>query len=152
MDELLQHLSKDWKDDDIGKNVHHSSPKNVAAEVETSIFNLPTASIQPHGVIPSLKSKVVTTSEQAPDVRDDRKLRDFLSDDKRVVKQTSSCPPCQVRSTSSGPWSLEWVSRHRRDKIGASFKSKSKAIGNSSSQGVPKAAKKKGSGYLRHCA
>lgn len=119
--------------------------------METTINSLST-SIQQHDVIPSLIPKEVTNSEQAPDVRDGGKSRDFLSGAKRVVKQTSSCPSCRVRSTSSGPWSLERVNRHRCDNIGVTLKSKYKVIGNSFSQGVPKITKKKGSGYLRHCA
>jgi len=152
VDALLHHLSEKWKDKGDGQHVHPHSTKNLEAQVDTNTLILPSASQQPQGVIPNFKSKEVNSHVQPLDDVKARKSREFVTDEKRVVKRTSSCPPGRGRSTTSGPWSLEWVSRHRCDDTVISLKPKSKVIANSSSQGVPKVTKKKGGGYLRHCA
>jgi len=38
--------------------------------------------------------------------------------EKRVVKQISSCPLVQDRSTASGLWSLDWVNRRKQNEFG----------------------------------
>lgn len=43
----------------------------------------------------------------------------------RIV-HTSSCPPCQDRVTSSGPWSIEWLNDHFDEEAGIVFSSKKK--------------------------
>jgi len=77
--------------------------------------------------------------------------RHFPSVDKRVLKRTSSCPPGKLRNIKAGPWSLEWVSRHNkveaRKSISLQTKETRKIIAS-----APRGTKKKGGGYLRHCA
>jgi hypothetical protein len=72
--------------------------------------------------------------------------------EKRVVKRTSSCPPSRVRFTEFGTWSLEWVNKHQKHDSDSLFSSKKKNIQKKSYQAASKVTKKKGSGYLRHCA
>jgi len=60
-------------------------------------------------------------------------------------------PPGKVHSGLAGPWSLDWLDRHKRDTIGDGrhVESKSNKLSQSSALRV---SKKKGSGYIRHCA
>ena len=78
------------------------------------------------------------------------KSRQVNCDEKRPAKRTTSCPPGRAHSASAGPWSLEWVNRHKRDFI---YNVRPSNINgrNTNSTGVPRVSKKKGSGYLRHC-
>ena len=72
-------------------------------------------------------------------------------DVKKSAKRTTSCPPGRAHSASAGPWSLEWVNRRKIDfnEVVRPPKINSRQ---SNSSGVPRVTKKKGSGYLRHCA
>jgi len=79
--------------------------------------------------------------------KDNRQCRKVLLDAKKVTKRASSCPPGR---TASGPWSLEWVKSHKSVSMGAASKPKYRVAAKSS--GVPRVTKKKGGGYLRHCA
>jgi hypothetical protein len=82
------------------------------------------------------------------------KSGDHFKGEKRVVKRSSSCPLGRVRltTTSSGPWSMEWMSKCKKDDRRAPLVSKSKGTDNCSSKGPMRVSKKKGSSYLRHCA
>jgi hypothetical protein len=63
---------------------------------------------------------------------------------RKIGKRTTSCPPGRVHSFSSGPWSLKWINRQNTtDKI---VKNKTTSVV------VPRGAKKKVCGALRHNA
>jgi len=69
-----------------------------------------------------------------------------------VVKRTSSCPPGRVRSPTSGQWSLEWAKRHKFNDSEVPARPKPKVSKKSSFKRPSRVTKKKGNGYLRHCA
>lgn len=71
---------------------------------------------------------------------------------KRVAKRTSSCPPTQGRPAVSGPWSLEWADKIKRNESEANLRAGSKVHATSTSKVLPKVLKKKGNDHLRHCA
>jgi len=77
--------------------------------------------------------------------------RHFPSVDKRLVKRTSSCPPGRLRNIKAGSWSLEWVNRHKRVEAGKATSLQSKDT-RKVIAAAPRGSKKKGGGYLRHCA
>lgn len=79
------------------------------------------------------------------------KPRHLPSGDKRPVKQTSSCPPGRAHSVSVGPWSLEWVNRHKSH-VKCDVRPLETRGKHPTPSGVPRVLNKKGSGYIRHCA
>ena len=57
-------------------------------------------------------------------VDDSIQSRGLLKGENRVVKRTSSCPPGRGRSTSSGPWSLDFVNRRKQNESGVPLQTK----------------------------
>ena len=88
--------------------------------------------------------------EDNGDLGDDVVQRLFPSIEKRVAKRTSSCPPGKLWNIKDGPWSLEWVNRHKRVEEWKTTSLQSKVTRKAIV--APRASKKKGGGYLRHCA
>ena len=78
--------------------------------------------------------------------------RGLSKGDYRVVKRTSSCPPGRGRSTSSGPWSLEFVNRCKQNDTGVPLKTKHNDSASCYVNVPNNVTKKKGRGSLRHCA
>ena len=76
----------------------------------------------------------------------------FVTFERSVAKRASSCPPTRARSKVSGPWSLEWVDRHKRAASEGKLNSTLKGSEKLTSKRPSQVLKKKGSGYLRHCA
>jgi hypothetical protein len=70
---------------------------------------------------------------------------------KRKLQRTSSCPPGRVHSVSAGPWSLEWARRHSDVVIGKAMQP-APSRNKKQTSGGSKVLRRKGSGYLRHCA
>jgi len=79
------------------------------------------------------------------------KSRRSLSGGKRPIKRTASCPPGRAHYVMAGPWSLDWFDRHKCVSNGADHSLKSNDAHKQPS-GASRAFKKKGSGYIRHCA
>jgi len=145
VDELLNSLSNDWKKEE---DEQHLVASHVSAlEKAPSVSPTPVASPIPEE--PFSVSATRTQSEQVIESagKDKCQFRKVLIDDKKLAKRASSCPPGRV---ASGPWSLEWVKSHKSVNMGAASKSKNKVVAKSS--GVQRVTKKKGGGYLRHCA
>jgi hypothetical protein len=66
----------------------------------------------------SLEPCEILTTDQPLATRGASKSWHFPDGAKRPVKRTLSCPPGCALSTSVGPWSLEWVNRHKSDGTG----------------------------------
>jgi hypothetical protein len=77
--------------------------------------------------------------------------RHFSSIERRVVKRTSSCPPGRVRNIKAGPWTLEWINRHKGEEAGRPFSFHAK-VSNKVTAAVSRGTKKKGGGPLHHCS
>lgn len=67
----------------------------------------------------------------------------------RPIKRTSSCPPGRALSAAAGPWSLKWVNRFQNI---AKVDSGSSEARSQHSVGSLRFRKKKGNGYIQHCA
>ena len=150
VDDLLNTLSADWKIEDEAPLSKPSSPVRAAVEVPPSSSPVPVVSVPAEA--PPLGSEAKSTPVPAyvNVCKVDRRSREFVVDNDKVVKRTSSCPPGRDRATSSGPWSLEWVHRVKSSSMGGA--SKSKIGGSVKLSGGQRGAKKKGGGYLRHGA
>ena len=82
---------------------------------------------------------------------DTSKSRQSRSGEKKRVQRTSSCPSGRVHIVTAGPWSLKWANRHKDAVLGDA--SQTVSNGNKKSvSGSDRVTRKKGSGYLRHCA
>ena len=145
VDDLLNSLSKDWQKEEEEQHLP-SSPAHPMEKASPASLT-PVAS--PTMELPASES--ATSPQQARPLASggnvDPQFRNASIDDKIVVKRASSCPPGR---DASGPWSLEWVKSHKSVSMGAPFKPKHKVASRSS--GVQRGTKKKGGGYLRHCA
>ena len=145
VDELLNNLSNDWKKEE---EEQHLAPSPVSAmEKDPSVS--PTLVASPNPEVPFSASATSTQPAQVIESagKDNRQCRKVLLDAKKVTKRASSCPPGRA---ASGPWSLEWVKSHKSVSMRAASKPKYRVAAKSS--GVPRVTKKKGGGYLRHCA
>jgi len=80
------------------------------------------------------------------------KSSNLVTFERRVAKRASSCPPTRACSKASGPWSLEWADRHKRAASEVKLNSTLKGPEKLTSKRPSQVLKKKGSGYLRHCA
>ena len=168
VDVLLNHMSEDWSKDNVKQKVQQSNVLNLQTK-DSPTIPIPSASFLPQGddiVVIDEVAGVISKSapEQVPCKAKSQLCRQAIeggegtkegvppSVKKKVVKRTSSCPPGRVRAGTSGPWSLEWVNGLNNEDIGVSCAPKKLAVHNYSSQRAPRITKKKGSGYLRHCA
>lgn len=70
---------------------------------------------------------------------------------KKNAKRTTSCPPGRAYSVTASPWSLEWVNRQKSfaTDVDCPLETSRK---NLNPTGARRVLKKKGSGYIRHCA
>jgi len=116
----------------------------------------PTVSLTHATSAPAEDLSLLSSTEPKPaqvfegECKVDRQSRKCLIEDKKVVRRTSSCPPGRDGATSSGPWSLEWTKTHKSESMGAAPKLKTKVPVHST--GGKRVTKRKGGGYLRHCA
>jgi len=148
VDGLLKSLAAEWKKEE---EIRHMSPSPVSAEVKAPTVtptHVTSAPVEDPSLVSSTESKLAQVFEGVR--KDDRQSRKSLFDDKKVIRRTSSCPPGREGATASGPWSLEWTKRHKSVSMGAAPKLKTKVPVHSTS--VKRVTKRKGGGYLRHCA
>ena len=99
-------------------------------------------------LVSTLKSKPVQVLESVCKI--DRQYRQGVLGANKVVRRASSCPPGKDSVAPSGPWSLEWAKSHKSLSMGSAPKQKHGA--SAEMMGVRRGTKKKGGGYLRHCA
>ena len=180
VNDLLQHISESWKVDDIDQQVKHSSPKTeeVTTCKEAPILNMvgtgttcaPSVPVVQQQIFPSLYGassaphaqdvSIPVSAPAAPSHRpsgiagDHRGLsnsQQFLSTAKRIAKCIKSCPPCQGRSLKNGPWSWEWVNKHKNEVSGALPTNHNEQKATSLDR-VKQFTRKKGGGYLRNNA
>jgi len=158
VDDLVHHLSEDWNREVNNQCVNHSSPVFFGSKNESPLISRPPTPLFPLskepdvGLTPQLRPSVETTDmnekmiAQATKGVGNKQPGDHFCITKRIVKRTSSCPPGRVRSSVSGPWSLEWVNKQfdsdNRQLL------KPRALHASSSKRGHKISKKKGSDYL----
>ena len=167
VNDFLNHLSENLNKEVMlqqGKDMSLVEPVPVNVNYTTST---PTDPLKPQGVENILKISTLdpVTKEVLPtgncndgapqgdeDVGVDGSFqsRGLLKGENRVVKRTSSCPPARARSTSSSPWSLDFLNSRKQNAYGVPVKTKRNDSDTCYAK-VPK-TKKKGSGYLRHCA
>ena len=148
VDGLLNSLAEDWKKED---EMCHFTPSTVSAMVKvTTASPIPATSApaEDPSLASAMKSKTEQVLESACNI--DRQYKHCLTDDKKVVRRASSCPPGKDSATPSGPWSLEWAKTHKSFSMGSASKPKLRV--SAGTTGVKRGTKKKGGGYLRHCA
>jgi len=160
VDNLLNHLSEEWQKEQIDSQANQVSaskvqPSGEAASAEASVADLLGSVQVPYqGHMSHLKGTSqhnpgpVSIGVEGGDIANSRQPR---NGNIKKAQQTSSCPPGRVHMVSAGPWSLEWVQRHKDVVIGdASNKVPNGTF--KSTSGAHRVIRKKGSGYLRHCA
>ena len=148
VDRLLNSLAEDWKKED---DVRHFTPSTVSATVKVttaSPIHATSAPAEDPSSASAIKSKTEQVLESACKI--DCQYRHCLTDNKKVVRRASSCPPGKDSATPSGPWSLEWAKTHKSFSMGPASKPKHRV--SAGTTGVKRVTKKKGGGYLRHCA
>jgi len=145
---LLNSLADDWRKED---SVRHFTPPNVSATVKVTTAS-PLIASSPPAEDPSTASATESKMDQVLErvCKLDRQDRQRLSDDKKVARRASSCPPRKDSVAPSGPWSLEWANTHRSFSMGSASRPKLRV--SAGSTGGKRVTKKKGGGYLRHCA
>lgn len=126
-DALVNHLTTDFEEE-VSKHAtlvssHGSSNvQNVALNTPSpSATSLPqgetlTMKVQAAAACSFFDAPVVFSKNnlaQTCDVVVKNRSRDPFVVEKRKIKRTTSCPPGRVASSMSGPWSLEWVNKHK---------------------------------------
>jgi len=167
VDVLVNHFSDKLKEDAGSKQRRYPSPVVLEPITTTPVNSLRSATSKPQGIEPSVlrpffDNNNVTIEAQSQDgihppkedanAKVGAKSRNLVTIERRVAKRTSSCPPTRARSEALGPWSLEWADRHKRFASEDKMRSSPKRTKKSTSKMPSRVLKKKGSGYLRHCA
>lgn len=160
VDNLVQHLSKEWakeqhvdplkqnsviKDASLGGGYSGVAPKDVF-QGTTAGSGGKNASLQ--AASPLHDTGFAKDLGEGAGISFNCHHRSGIQ---RNVKQTSSCPPGRVHSLSAGPWSLEWVRRHQQVVAGDS-KQRFNLVDKKSNSITNRVTRRKGSGVLRHCA
>jgi len=178
VDVLLNHLSEEWHKEDSVHFVRPSPSINILETVKVTFAEKESsaaASLGDH-TSASVGSEVqrnvsgrqqsdinimidIGSPQQADNVVNSQKdvqggaskSRHSLSGGKRPIKRTAYCPSGRAHTVTVGPWSLDWFDRHKCVTNGDEHSLKSKEPHKQPSS-APRAFKKKGSGYIRHCA
>ena len=148
VDGLLNSLADDRKKED---NVRRFTPPSASATVKVTTAS-PIHATSPPTEDPSSASASESKTEQVLErvSKIDRQDRQRLTDDKLVARRASSCPPRKESVAPSGPWRLEWANTHKSFSMG--YASKPKLRVSARTTVGKRVTKKKGGGYLRHCA
>jgi len=160
VENLLNHLYEEWKKEqldahDIQAAACQEHPKGMAC---TAVVSLEDSLVSTEVPVLKQSTQAKGTTQQISgnvsigvDGADTSKSRQSRSGEKKRVQRNSSCPPGRVHTVTAGPWSLKWANRHKDVVVGDA--SQTVSNGNKKSNlGSNRVTRKKGSGYLRHCA
>jgi len=161
VDALVRHLTEDLELEVSKQTAQQPSPLDTTHQHVVKSNFIPTVSQQPQSDKGVLKVTAVgecsssappVISTQANNVVGNNRSREHLLFEKQIVKRMTSCPPCSVRSSATGPWSLDWVNKHKTTASGGPLLPKPKVTIISTSKNASRIKRKKGNGSLRHCA
>ena len=122
VDALVRHLTEDLELEVSKQTAQQPSPLDTTHQHVVKSNFIPTVSQQPQSDKGVLKVTAVgecsssappVISTQANNVVGNNRSREHLLFEKQIVKRMTSCPPCSVRSSATGPWSLDWVNKHK---------------------------------------
>jgi hypothetical protein len=161
---LLNHLSEEWqKEEDIAAAgfvpVQHSNDRLEVTQAEKNSISVqdqsPTDAEQHSGSVQSGEN-VPVQSIDARDIKQTEFQRrgsrsGQLQRAKSPIKRTNSCPPGRAHSSNAGPWSFEWVNRFKNTANVDVRKFKAQTQ-HPTTSAAPHFRKKKGNGYIQHCA
>ena len=107
------------QEDSNGSNAAHSSTSAISKPQEMHDVLHKAAPSLLDNVVPNMANiansdNLFIVNEPAGEHGGIGNAKIFLNEvKKKGVKRTTSCPPGRGRSLKAGPWSLEWVSRHK---------------------------------------
>ena len=161
VDALVRHLTEDLELEVSKQTAQQPSPFDTTHQHFVKSDFIPTVPQQPQSDKGVLKVTAVGEcsssapplfSTQSNNVVGNNRSKEHLLFEKQIAKRTASCPPCSVRSSATGPWSLDGVHRHKTTASGGPLLPKLKVRVLSSSKNASKIKRKIGNGSLRHCA